>query len=102
VKAAHLRVTGLVQGVGYRQTCRMVARSLDLVGWVRNLSDGSVEVFAQGSDQGLDRLLDWAWQGPPSSMVSGVESDVVAADPTLTDFFIQPNPMRRRGDDARP
>jgi acylphosphatase len=91
----------MVQGVGYRQTCRVVARSLDLVGWVRNLSDGSVEVFAQGSDQAIDRLLDWLWQGPTSSRVSGVESDVVATDLTLTDFFIQPNAMRPRGD-ARP
>jgi acylphosphatase len=95
MKAVHLRVTGLVQGVGYRQTCRMVARSLDLVGWVRNLSDGSVEVFAQGSDRALDGLLEWAWHGPSSSRVSGVESDVVAIDQTLTDFFIQPNPSHR-------
>lgn len=95
MKAVHLRVTGLVQGVGYRQTCRMVARSLDLVGWVRNLSDGSVEVFAQGSDRSLDGLLEWAWHGPSPSLVSGVESDVVAIDQTLTDFFIQPNPSHR-------
>lgn len=97
MKALRVRVTGLVQGVGYRQTCRLAARSLDLVGWVRNLPDGSVEMFAQGSDEGLDRLLDWSWQGPSSSRVTGVESDVVAVDPTLTDFFIQPNPSRGSG-----
>jgi acylphosphatase len=98
VKAIRFKVTGHVQGVGYRQTCRRVARSLDLVGWVRNLPDGSVEAFAQGGDAALDGLLEWAWHGPAPSRVTGVESDVVASDPTLTDFFVQPNPARLRGE----
>ncbi|MGB8359799.1 MAG: acylphosphatase [Acidimicrobiia bacterium] len=98
MKAIRFKVTGLVQGVGYRQTCRRVARSLDLVGWVRNLPDGSVEAFAQGGDGALDSLLEWAWHGPVPSRVTGVESDVVASDPTLTDFFVQPNPVKMRGE----
>lgn len=95
-KAVHIHVSGHVQGVGYRQGCRHTARSLDLVGWVRNLHDGRVEIFAQGPEQGIDRLLDWVWGGPSMARVTGVESDVVAPDPTLTDFFIQPNPDLRR------
>jgi acylphosphatase len=94
-KAVHIFVSGAVQGVGYRQACRHTARSLDLVGWVRNHSDGRVEVFAQGLDVGIDRLLDWLWAGPPAARVVGVESDMVAPDLTLTDFFIQPNPAQR-------
>ena len=90
-KATHLVVSGRVQGVGYRQTCRSVARSLNLVGWVRNLNDGRVEVHAQGAGEDVDRLVDWAWAGPSSAIVSGVESETVATDGTLTDFFIQPN-----------
>lgn len=97
MKAVRVLVEGRVQGVGFRQGCRSTARSLDLVGWVRNLNDGRVELFAQGGEEGIDRLLDWVWAGPPSARVFGVESDVVAVDATLTDFFIQPN---RRGDDA--
>jgi len=93
-KAVHVFVSGDVQGVGYRQGCRHTARSLDLVGWVRNLGDGRVELFAQGSDQGVNRLLDWMWAGPSGARVTGVESDVVAPDNTLTDFFIQPGPAR--------
>jgi acylphosphatase len=50
-----------------------------------------VEVFAQGPDAGIDRLLDWVWAGPSAALVTGVETDVVAPDATLTDFFIQPN-----------
>ncbi|MFZ0013864.1 MAG: acylphosphatase, partial [Acidimicrobiia bacterium] len=61
MKAVHVTVAGHVQGVGYRQGCRSSARSLELVGWVRNLADGRVELFAQGSDEKVDRLLDWVW-----------------------------------------
>ena len=90
-KAVHALVSGGVQGIGYRQGCRHTARSLDLVGWVRNLADGRVELFAQGRDESVDRLLDWVWAGPAGARVTGVETDVVATDLTLTDFFIQPN-----------
>jgi len=90
-KAIHAYVAGRVQMVGYRQSCRAVARSHGLVGWVRNLRDGRVEFFAQGSAEGVDRLVAWAWAGPASANVTGVESDMVGHDLTLTDFFIQPN-----------
>lgn len=93
-KAVHALVSGHVQQVGYRQGCRQTARSLGLVGWVRNLADGRVELFAQGSEDGVDRLLDWVWAGPAGARVSGVETDVVAPDVTLTDFFIQASPKR--------
>jgi len=96
IKAVHVLVSGQVQAVGYRQGCRHAARSLDLVGWVRNLADGRVEVFAQGADEDVSRFLDWLWAGPSMARVVGVESDVVAPDMTLTDFFIQPNPVGRR------
>ena len=89
-KAAHILVTGQVQGVGYRQACRSTARKLGLVGWVRNLPDGRVEAFAQGASDDVDRLLDWLWVGPSGARVVGVESDVVAGDRTITDFFLQP------------
>jgi acylphosphatase len=94
LKAVHARVSGQVQQVGYRQACRQAARSLGLVGWARNLSDGRVEVFAQGRPDDVDRLVEWLWSGPAMALVTGVESDVVAADRSLRDFFIQPNPMK--------
>lgn len=97
-KAVHVLVRGRVQGVGYRQGCRQTARSFDLVGWVRNRRDGRVEVFAQGPDEGVDKLIDWLWAGPPAAKVVGVESDVVAIDRTLTDFFVQPGPARSSED----
>lgn len=90
-KAIRGRVTGRVQGVGYRQGCRRFARSVDLVGWVRNRADGSVELHAQGERSQVDRFADWLWDGPGGALVMGVETDVVALDATLTDFFIQPD-----------
>jgi acylphosphatase len=93
-KAVHAYVSGQVQQVGFRQACRQVARSLGLVGWARNLADGRVEVWAQGDAEGVDRLVEWLWSGPAMSVVTGVESDMVALDRSLRDFFIQPNPMK--------
>ncbi|CAN5874652.1 hypothetical protein BH23ACT4_BH23ACT4_11960 [soil metagenome] len=69
---------------------------MDLFGWVRNLDDGSVEVFAQGEPQSIDKLIDWLWSGPGPARVSGVETDTVAIDFTLRDFFIHPNPAKTR------
>ena len=93
-KAVHAFVSGRVQQVGYRQACRQVARSLGLVGWVRNVADGRVEVFAQGDADGVDRVVAWLWAGSAMALVTGVESDVVASDMTLRDFFIHANPMK--------
>lgn len=87
-------MSGHVQQVGFRQSCRSVARSLGLVGWVRNLADGRVEFMAQGGSEAVDALVTWAWVGPGSARVTGVESDLVSDDKTLTDFFIQPNPEK--------
>lgn len=92
MKAVHVFVSGQVQGVGYRQSCRQTARGLGLVGWVRNLADGRVEAWAQGAEDACDRLIDWMWAGPRAASVTGVEADTVAADSTLRDFFIHPDP----------
>ncbi len=92
MKAVHALVSGRVQGVTYRQSCRQMARGLGLAGWVRNLTDGRVEVWAQGDPVACDRLIDWLWAGPRPAQVSGVETDTVSPDSTLRDFFIHPNP----------
>jgi acylphosphatase len=89
MKAVRAVVRGRVQGVGYRQATRVAARSLGLHGWVRNTREGTVELFAQGDDDAVNRLVDWLWLGPTGDGVSGVESDVVPTDPQLHDFFIR-------------
>jgi acylphosphatase len=89
MKAIHAYVSGRVQGVTYRQAARTAARGLNLVGWVRNLPDGRVEVWGQGEDEAVERLVEWLWLGPPGATVSGVESEVVLIDRLLADFLIR-------------
>jgi acylphosphatase len=66
-------VSGRVQGVFFRDTCERVASGLGVRGWVRNRSDGTVEVVAEGSRDAVGRLLDWCREGPPRAQVRGVE-----------------------------
>ena len=101
MKTVHAVISGRVQGVNYRQACRQAARHLGLVGWVRNLVDGRVEFLCQGPPEAVDRLIDWAWAGPTAAQVTNVESEVVAGDPNLADFLIQPN-SAKTGDDKGP
>ena len=68
-------VRGTVQGVGFRYFVRREASDLDLAGWVGNRADGSVEVVAEGSRPGLDRLLARLAVGPAGSIVTDVEVD---------------------------
>lgn len=75
----HVRVTGQVQGVGFRWFVRERARRLGLSGWVRNLADGSVEVAASGDSGQLDLLRAELLRGPDGADVSGLEE--VTANP---------------------
>lgn len=67
------RVTGRVQGVFYRASTQEQAEKLNLTGYARNLSDGSVEVLACGDAQAVETLCDWLWQGPLHARVDNVE-----------------------------
>lgn len=87
-KAVRVLVSGRVQGVNFRQSTRQTARRLGLSGWVRNLADGRVEVWAQGAEDQVEKLLDWLWLGPPAADVIGVESGSVEVDHTLQDFLV--------------
>ena len=69
MKRVHVRVNGMVQGVGYRYTLRMVADEAGTSGWVRNLRDGSVEAEIEGTDAQVDEVLAWMAQGPPGASV---------------------------------
>jgi acylphosphatase len=70
--ARHLEVRGRVQGVGFRYSLGMEARRLGVAGWVRNRLDGSVEAALYGPSDAVERLIEWARQGPPSARVTDV------------------------------
>jgi len=67
------RVHGRVQGVGFRWFAERVADNLGLAGYVRNLHDGAVEVYAIGAEQGLDELRQNLERGPMGARVTAVE-----------------------------
>lgn len=69
-------VSGRVQGVSYRASTAKKAGQLGLVGWVRNLSNGSVELEAEG--ERVDELLDWCKHGPPHARVDDVSVEELA------------------------
>lgn len=70
---ARVRVSGLVQGVGYRYFCYQNAHRLGLKGWVKNMPDGSVEVRVEGDRSEIEALIDQLKTGPPSGSVSGLD-----------------------------
>lgn len=88
-EAIAAKVTGRVQGVGYRYTAAHTARDLGLVGWVRNAPDGSVETRAQGDKRAIERFVTFLWRGPTSAQVRSVDVAPVDADPALTGFVVR-------------
>ncbi|WP_439861387.1 acylphosphatase [Pseudomonas sp. MBLB4136] len=69
----HGYVSGLVQGVYFRQSTVEQAEQLQLSGWVRNLDDGRVEVLAEGEEAAVHTLAAWLERGPSGAQVSAVE-----------------------------
>lgn len=78
MQTLHLRVSGRVQGVGFRWFVREEARRLGLSGWVTNLGTGDVEVAAGGTSESLARLRRALVVGPMGARVEQVED--VAGD----------------------
>lgn len=89
VKQFQIRVTGLVQGVGYRYACRQQAEQLGIHGWVRNCGDGAVEACIQGSDSTLEVMLHWIRQGPDFARVDRIEVVETAPDHALQAFTVR-------------
>lgn len=75
----YYRVQGTVQGVGFRAATRDTAQRLSLVGWVRNRSDGNVELSAKGPARALDALETWLQDGPSAASVVSVSRDDASA-----------------------
>jgi acylphosphatase len=70
---AHVLVSGIVQGVFFRQKTKRQAESLDIKGWVRNLPDGRVEAVFEGDEQAVNALVDYCRHGPSSARVTNVD-----------------------------
>ena len=65
-------VSGRVQGVFFRDSCRRAAEEHDVGGWVRNLPDGRVEAVFEGPPADVGRVVDWARHGPRRAVVDDI------------------------------
>jgi len=88
--ARSIRIEGRVQGVFFRDWTVEQAHALGLRGWVRNRRDGSVEVYAVGEQEAMDRLVERLQQGSPPSRVERVEVKPAAPEP-VDGFTRQPS-----------
>jgi len=66
-------IRGRVQGVGFRWSAAKEARDLGITGFVKNLSDGSVYIEAEGTRGQLDAFVEWCRNGPGLSVVESVD-----------------------------
>src|SRR5271156_5236448 len=81
-------VSGAVQGVGFRYFTQNAAEKLHLAGFVRNLRDGRVEVFAAGTPQQLAQFRAILERGPRFASVSEVREEHAAPDARFTKDFV--------------
>lgn len=70
---AHILVSGRVQGVFFRDHTQRWAASLGLMGWVRNITDGRVEIMVEGNKEKIQSLVGRLKQGPPLARVESVD-----------------------------
>lgn len=89
IQELHAYVNGWVQGVGYRYFVVNTALALGLRGYVRNLSDGNVEVLAQGNRPTLERLLTMLQRGPSAAEVNEIRTDWGQPTEHLSGFHVR-------------
>ena len=82
-------VQGRVQGVYFRASTRDTARSLGLVGWVRNLPDRTVEIEVEGKAEAVAKLIQWAHGGPPAAHVTGLVETPLEPLASESDFHVR-------------
>ena len=88
MSALHISIYGRVQAVGFRNWMKESAEKIDVTGWVRNASDGSVEAFIQGQEEALNDLLALCWEGPDLADVEDVLTRESNMDESVVTFDI--------------
>jgi acylphosphatase len=87
--ARQIRVSGRVQGVGFRASLQDEARKLGVTGWIRNRRDGTVEALLQGAPESVAALIAWARRGPPGSRVTDVKESAAENEPAHDRFELR-------------
>lgn len=86
---AHVRVSGAVQGVFFRDSSQERAEQLGLAGWVKNLPDGRVEAVFEGPSEQVREMVRWCEEGPQRADVEDVEVDFEEAHGDLGSFEVR-------------
>jgi len=76
-KCAQISIQGRVQNVGFRYNAQVVANEYNIMGYVKNMRDGSVFVEAEGEESDLEKLINWCKKGPEWSRVENVDVNYV-------------------------
>ena len=83
IKQVKITVSGKVQGVFFRHYTSQEASKLGICGYVKNLSNGDVEIVTQGEASQVDKLIEWAKSGSPAAQVKNHQVEIM---PHLDDF----------------
>ena len=81
-------ISGRVQGVWFRDSCREQAREHRVFGWVRNTPDNAVEAVFEGTRADVERLIEWSKRGPVQAVVESVEVEIEEPE-GLNSFWIK-------------
>lgn len=88
-KRIHAYYTGRVQGIGFRITAEEAARDMGVLGWVKNLRDGRVELVAEAEEETLKRFVEEIRNGPLKNFIKQVEISWSNASDTFDEFEIR-------------
>lgn len=83
-----IKIYGAVQAVGFRYYAEKIAANLNLTGYVKNASDGTVEILAQGNKENLEKLITWASRGPKLAQIEKTEVEWREATKVHSRFLI--------------
>lgn len=84
-----IKITGRVQGVGYRYFAVQKAKEMDINGWVKNLVDGSVLIIAQGIEEEIKTFIDYLYIGPTRSRVDKISTCVMQITTVFDSFSVK-------------
>lgn len=88
MKKVNIKIYGRVQGVFFRHNTKKVADKLNVKGWVKNNSDGTVEAVIEGDKKDVDSLINWCRKGPIGSKVEKIEVKEVRYRKEFDNFSI--------------
>ena len=88
-KRVHAFYAGRVHGVGFRLTAEEIAQRCGVVGWIKNLRDGRVELVAEAEEAALQQFLDAIRQGPMKNFINDVDMSWSDASETFDEFEIR-------------